>query len=54
MDRKERKGQIEFNTIVYWIIGTLAVVFGIIEIIYLNGKGVSFFDAIKNLFHPIG
>jgi hypothetical protein len=45
-----KKGDIEIETIAYWIIGLAILVVAVIGFIILRGKNIGALDFIKNLF----
>jgi len=45
-----KKGDIEWDTIIYWIIAVLVLVLGFFLYKVLAGKGISALEYLKNLF----
>jgi len=47
---KNKKGDIEWDTMIYWIIGILVLVLSFFLYKILSGKGTSALEYLKNLF----
>ncbi len=50
MNKKNKKSQIEFETIVYWIIAIVVLILVIVGIMYSRNQGNSAIDFIKGIF----
>ena len=49
MIKKEKKGQIEIDEIIWWIIAIIVLVLVVILYFTLKSKGINIIDYIKNL-----
>lgn len=47
---KNKKGDIELNTLAYWIIGIAILVLIAVAYFIISGKGAGMIEHIKNLF----
>jgi len=47
---KNKKGDIEWDTVAYWVLGIVVLIIAVGGIVLLSGKGTGAIEFIKNLF----